>query len=199
MFTVIWTLVKPFVTANWKAISIVVAIVAVLGCTAYLGYAYRGQKATIDTLQQEKQALKSSNNALLSSLATAQKAQEAKEAAEQKINVADQTYIQGVQDGKTQLDSAINQLHAHVSMLVKQHQSDQRAIAKLHSTDVSVSATGASERDGDLENGFLVTHGEDALRLANEADDVVRQLSECQSYINNIREMNVNQNISEKK
>lgn len=195
MLTIFLGLAKTY----WKPILIGILVLVVIGGSIYIGYQYRAQKARIELLEKEKQTLQASNDALSQTLSSARNAQAARENAENRINAADQTYIQGVQDGKTQLDSAISQLHAHVSMLVKQHKTDQRAIAKLRSTDVSVSATGTRERDGDPESGFLVTHGDDALRLANEADDVVRQLGECQSYISSVREMKVNQNNSEKK
>ena len=84
-------------------------------------------------------------------------------------------YEKDLEDGKLELQAALAR-HAAALRLRQQQPAASRG-------DLPAVAAGAGQRDGAAGGDFSAAHGDDALRLAAEADDVVRQLSACQALI----------------
>lgn len=82
-------------------------------------------------------------------------------------------YQRGIEDGKLELQGAIDRLGTALRLRDKQ-------LAAARAGNLSATSAGASRRDASAPADFLAAHGADAERLAAEADDVVRQLTACQ-------------------
>lgn len=87
---------------------------------------------------------------------------------------ASENYQKGLEDGKTELQGALDRLRAALRL-----REQQLAGARA----VPATADSAGRRDASAPADFPSAHGDDALRLAAEADDVVRQLTACQALV----------------
>ncbi|MDE1714956.1 lysis system i-spanin subunit Rz (plasmid) [Chromobacterium amazonense] len=152
------TLLRRF----WREALLLLAVAALV----WLGYSWRGLSAERDIAQQ--QAAQAHRVAM-----TTQRARAAEHAAAANDAAASAQYQKGLEDGKKELDGAIARLRAALRLR------DQQLTA-ARAGNLPATASGAGRCDGEAGADFLAAHGEDALRLAAEADDVVRQLSACQ-------------------
>ena len=91
-------------------------------------------------------------------------------------------YQKGLDYGKKDLDGALFRLRAAVRL-----RDEQLATALAGNLPAAVSGSG--RRDASAPGDFLAAHGDAALRLAAEADDVVKQLQACQVIVSNDREL----------
>ncbi|WP_137009616.1 hypothetical protein [Aquitalea aquatilis] len=91
-------------------------------------------------------------------------------------------YQKGLDDGKKDLDGALARLRAAVRLR------DQQLTA-ARSGNLPAAGSGPGGRDGETGTDFLAAHGEDAERLAAEANEVVKQLSACQVIVSNDRKL----------
>ncbi|MCD0493902.1 hypothetical protein LQD23_16595 [Chromobacterium violaceum] len=82
-------------------------------------------------------------------------------------------YEKGKEDGSKELADAVDRLRAAVRLRDQQ-------LAAARARNLPAAAAGSGGRDGQAGADFLAAHGEDALRLAAEADDVARQIGACQ-------------------
>lgn len=85
-------------------------------------------------------------------------------------------YQKGLEDGKTELQGAVDRLNTALRLRDKQ-------LAAARAGNLSATATSPAGRDASSPAGFLEAHGADALRLASEADDVTKQLTACQAIV----------------
>lgn len=152
--------------AQLKLLAGVVLVAAV----AAAGWHYRQVLAERDVADQRAEAAER--------VAAGEKAARAKEQATARSdNAAAAAYQKELENGKIEQQGAVARLRAALRLR------DQRA-AGSHLPDASA---GAGQRDGETGADFLAAHGEDALRLAAEADDAVRQLNACQVILNSDR------------
>jgi prophage endopeptidase len=104
---------------------------------------------------------------------------------EQQAAINDQAasadYQKGKKDGNKELDNAITGLRTSLRLREQQLASVKQNLPAASSSPLGCDATPRSD--------FLVTYGEDALRLAAEADNVVRQLTACQAILKQDRYM----------
>lgn len=152
---------------NWRLIIAGIVLAAV----AAAGWHYRSALAERDAAAQRAEAAET--------VVVAEKAARAKEQSTAKSDAsAAAAYQEGLENGKVELQSAIARLRAQLRLR------DQRAAGG----NLPDASAGAGSRDGETGADFLAAHGDDALRLAAEADDAVRQLSACQKIIMNGRQ-----------
>lgn len=147
------------------------AVAALVG----LGYEWRAIAAQRDEARQQA-----------TQAAQLAKQSQAARAVELAVAVSDAAastdYQKGVEDGKQELVAAIDRLRVTLR-LREQQLADARRLP--------AAAAGSSGRDASAPADFLTAHGEDALRLAAEADDVVRQLSTCQMILQADRSISI--------
>jgi len=145
---------------NWRLIIAGIVLAAV----AAAGWHYRAVLAERDAAAQRAEAAET--------VVVAEKAARAKEQSTAKSDAsAAAAYQEGLENGKVELQGSIARLRSQLRLR------DQLAAAGSYLPDASSSA---SRRDASAPADFLAAHGDDALRLAAEADDAVRQLSACQ-------------------
>lgn len=150
----------------WRELLLLLAGAALV----WLGYSWRSLSAERDQAQRQV--------AQAQSYAAAQKhARAVEHSAAARDAAASAQYQKGLQDGKQELDDAITRLRATLRLREQQ-------LATARAGNLPAAAAGAVRCDGEARADFLAAHGEDALRLAAEADDVVRQLSACQTVLN---------------
>ncbi|WP_146042153.1 hypothetical protein [Chromobacterium sinusclupearum] len=153
----------------WRELLLLLAVAALV----WLGYSWRDLPAEREQAQRQV--------AQAQAYAAAQKhARAAEHSAAARDAAASAQYQKGLQDGKQDLDGAIARLRAALRLREQQLAAAQRLPAV---------AAGAGRCDGEARADFLAAHGEDALRLAAEADDIVRQLSACQTILNGERKL----------
>jgi len=165
--------------AYWKPIALVISLLF----AGYLGYELRSVVAERDAQTVQSKALQQDKTNLTNAITQAHNVQAKHEQAAQQLAIADTNYLQGVNDGKKELDNAITDLRNTLRLRSEQLAAERRKRSGAESGHVPDTATCTRECDGDPESGFLATHGEDALRLAAEADDVTRQLQSCQQTL----------------
>ncbi|WP_176219528.1 hypothetical protein [Chromobacterium haemolyticum] len=153
---------------NWIKAAAALLLAAVL---LFAGWHYRSALAERDAAAQRAEAAET--------VVVAEKAARAKEQSTAKSDAsAAAAYQEGLENGKVELQGAVARLRAQLRLR------DQRAAGG----NLPDAATGAGRRDASAPTDFLAAHGDDALRLAAEADDAVRQLSACQKIIMNGRQ-----------
>ncbi|WP_114154647.1 hypothetical protein [Chromobacterium haemolyticum] len=146
---------------NWIKAAAALLLAAVL---LFAGWHYRSALAERDAAAQR--AVEAEH------VAASEKAARAKEQATARSdNAAAAAYQEGLENGKVELQGSIARLRAQLRLR------DQLAAAGSNLPDASA---GAGRRDASAPADFLAAHGDDALRLAAEADDAVRQLGACQ-------------------
>ncbi|WP_337883597.1 hypothetical protein [Chromobacterium haemolyticum] len=153
--------------AQLKLLAGVVLVAAV----AAAGWHYRSALAERDVAAQRAEAAER--------VAAGERAARVKE---QEIarsdNAAAAAYQKELENGKIEQQGAVARLRAALRLR------DQRAAGAGNLPEASA---GSGGRDGETGADFLAAHGEDALRLAAEADDAVRQLSACQVILSSDR------------
>lgn len=164
---------------GWKPIALIISLLV----AGYLGYELRGVMADRDAQTVQSKALQQDKTNLTEAVSQAHNIQARHEQAAQQIAAADSNYIQGVNDGKKELDNAITDLRNTLQLRTEQLDAERRKHQQSEPGHLPDTAACASQCDGYPESGFLAAHGEDALRLAAEADDVTRQLQSCQQTI----------------
>ncbi|WP_146215931.1 hypothetical protein [Aquitalea magnusonii] len=90
-------------------------------------------------------------------------------------------YQKGLSDGKKDLDGALARLRAAARLRDQQ-------LAAVRAGKLPAAIAGSGRRDASAPGDFLAAHGDAALRLAAEADDVVKQLQACQVVVSSGRE-----------
>jgi prophage endopeptidase len=165
--------------ANWKPVALIVSLLV----AGYLGYELRSVIAERDAQTVQSKVLQQDKTNLTDAVTQAHNVQAKHELAAQQIAAADTNYIQGVSDGKKELDNAVTVLRNTLRVRTEQLAAERRKRQQSESGHVPDTAACTRECDGEAGSDFLVAHGEDALRLAAEADDVTRQLQSCQQTI----------------
>ena len=154
--------------SNWKQLFVLAAITFILFAGFELGKKSVQRKWDAEKLLQTQAILDQKDKVL----------ELEREKAKESVKISDE-YQKGLNDGKNELQTAINRLTVERDRLRQQQSNSKQPVPTI---DTGAGGHNATER-GD----FLVTHGEDALRLANEADDVVKQLTACQSQLTSDR------------
>ncbi|QRO33941.1 hypothetical protein [Chromobacterium violaceum] len=152
----------------WKEI----ALAAVLAALAFLGWEMRAEIA-----QRDAAVARASQAQQLATATQATRAREHQAAADDAATAA--AYEKDLEDGKLELQAALAR-HAAALRLRQQQPAAGRG-------DLPAVTAGAGQRDGTAPADFSAAHGDDALRLAAEADDVVRQLAACQAIVGSDR------------
>ncbi|OBU85503.1 lysis system i-spanin subunit Rz [Chromobacterium subtsugae] len=153
----------------WREIVLAAAVAAL----AFLGWEMRA------VLAQRDAAVVRASQAQQQAVATqAARMHERQVAADDAATAA--AYEKDLEDGKLELQAALAR-HAAALRLHQQQPAAGRG-------DLPAAAASAGQRDGAAPADFSAAHGDDALRLAAEADDVVRQLSACQALIRSDRQ-----------
>lgn len=152
---------------SWKGI----VLAAALAALAFLGWEMRAVIAQRDAAAA-KVAQAEQQTAQTQAARAAEHAKAASDAA------ASARYQKGLEDGKKDLAAAVDRLRANLRLR------DQQLAG---AGNMPAAAASAGGRDGEARADFLAAHGEDALRLASEADDVAKQLTACQQIIENDR------------
>ncbi|MGC0155406.1 hypothetical protein ACPRNU_23350 [Chromobacterium vaccinii] len=145
-----------------------IVLAATVAALAFLGWEMRAVIA-----QRDAAVARASQAQQLAAATQAARAREHQAAADDAATAA--AYEKDLEDGKLELQAALAR-HA-AALRLRQQQP-----AAGHG-DLPTAAAGAGQRDGAAGGDFLAAHGDDALRLAAEADDVVRQLSACQAMM----------------
>ncbi|OVE45925.1 hypothetical protein [Chromobacterium violaceum] len=148
---------------NWKLLAGLVLIAALVGSGIWL-------RGTID--KPALAAAKADASAARSVTTAVQAARHIEHTVSASDAAAAAAYEKGKEDGKQDLDGAVDRLRAAVRLR------DQQLAARAGNLPAVAGAAGG--RDASTPADFLAAHGEDALQLAAEADDAVRQLSACQ-------------------
>ncbi|WP_440216882.1 lysis system i-spanin subunit Rz [Chromobacterium piscinae] len=153
---------------SWKGI----VLAAALAALAFLGWEMRAVIA-----QRDAAVARASQAQQLAAATQAVRVREHQAAADDAATAA--AYEKDLEDGKLELQAALAR-HASALRLRQQQPAAGRG-------DLPAITAGAGRRDGDAPADFSAAHGDDALRLAAEADDVVRQLSACQAIVGSDR------------
>lgn len=169
-----------FILEYWKQIAVGLLIVVLVGGGAYLGHEYTAAKA-----EAEAATLAAAQAKATLETTQAARAKEQSKAVDQ--SVIEQKYQEGLQDGKSETQDAINRLNARNNQLAVSLQQSKAAAARASGENLSSASSCPSQCNGEARSGFSETHGADALRLAGEADDIARQLAACQQVITNDR------------
>jgi len=142
----------------WKEMLIALAIAALL----YLGYSYRGLIAERDELKLTVVT----QQATIDRTAQVRAHEQAFAITQNEVAVK---YEQGKEDGKNELSTSIQHLRTAIGLRDKR-------ISELNSgANVSGPSASTGCTDDEARSRFLKAHGEDALRLAAEADEIVKQ------------------------
>ncbi|AOZ48858.1 hypothetical protein BKX93_01830 [Chromobacterium vaccinii] len=153
----------------WREIGLAAALAAL----AFLGWEMRA------VIAQRDVAVARASQAQQQVAATqAARAREHQAAADDAATAL--AYEKELENGQLELQAALAR-HAAALRLRQQQPAAERG-------DLPAVAAGAGQRDGAAGGDFLAAHGEDALRLAGEADDVARQLAACQALIQSDRQ-----------
>lgn len=160
-----------WIVKNWR---LLVVLAAVAGLVA-LGAAMRGtvDKPVIASAKADASAARGVTVAVQHARTVEHKVA-ASDAA------ASNDYQKGLEDGKNELQAALDRLGAALRLRDQQ-------LAAARAGHLSAASTGAGRPDASAPADFPRAHGDDALRLAAEADDVVRQLTACQVILVNDR------------
>lgn len=153
---------------SWKGIVLASALAAL----AFLGWEMRAVIA-----QRDAAVARASQAQQLAAATQAARAREHQAAADDAATAA--AYEKDLEDGKLELQAALAR-HAAALRLRQQQPAAGRG-------DLPAVTAGAGQRDGTAPADFSAAHGDDALRLAAEADDVVRQLAACQAIVGSDR------------
>lgn len=139
------------------------AVLALVVALAAAGWHYRSALAERDVAAQRAEAAER--------VAAGEKAARVKEQETARSdNAAAAAYQEGLENGKVELQGSIARLRTQLRLR------DQLAAG----SNLPDASAGAGRRDASAPTDFLAAHGDDALRLAAEADDAVRQLGACQ-------------------
>ncbi len=160
-----------WIVKNWRLL-VVLAVVA--GLVA-LGVAMRGavDKPVIASAKADASAARGVTVAV-------QHARTVEHRVAASDAAASTDYQKGLEDGKTQLQGALDRLGAALRLRDQQ-------LAAARAGNLSTAAAGPGRRDASAPADFLAAHGADAERLAAEADEVTRQLTACQVILANDR------------
>lgn len=168
-----------FQNMNWKPIALAVGFLF----AGYLGYELRSVIAERDAQTVRSNTLQQDKTNLTEAVSQAHNIQARHEEAAQQLATADINYLQGVSDGKKDLNQALDDLRNTLRLRTEQLSAERRKHQQSESGHLPDATACASQCDGIESTDFLAAHGEDALRLAAEADDVTRQLQSCQQTI----------------
>ncbi|WP_293813811.1 hypothetical protein [uncultured Aquitalea sp.] len=144
------------------------ALLTALGVAVWFGFSWKGNKDTpvITAVKADASAARGVTVAV-----------QAARVAEHKVAASDtaasEAYQKGIEDGKKDLQGSIDHLRAAIRLRDQQ-------LADARARDLPGVPGSAGGRDGPAGSDFFEAHGEDALRLAAEADAVVKQLTACQ-------------------
>ncbi|MBX9267178.1 hypothetical protein [Chromobacterium violaceum] len=152
----------------WKGI----ALAAALAALAFLGWEMRAVIA-----QRDAAVVRASLAQQQVAATQAARARERQAAADDAATAA--AYEKDLEDGKLELQAALAR-HAAALRLRQQQSAAGRG-------DLSTVTPGAGQRDGAAPADFSAAHGDDALRLAAEADNIVHQLAACQAIVESDR------------
>lgn len=156
-----------WIVKNWKWLA---ALVAVAGLIA-LGVEMRGiaDRPALASAKADASAARGVTVAV-----------QAARVIEHKVSASDAAasaqYQKGLEDGKTELQGAVDRLSAALRLRNQQ-------LADARAGNLPATTAGPSRRDASAPADFLGAHGSDALRLAAEADDVTKQLTACQAIV----------------
>lgn len=166
-----------WVLKNWRLIA---GLIAVAGLVA-VGVAMRGtvDKPVIAAVKADASAARGVTVAVQHARAVEHKVA-ARDAA------ASAEYQKGLEDGKSELQGALDRLGAALRLREQQ-------LAAARTRNLPAAAACASGRDASASAEFLAAHGVDAERLAAEADDAVKQLAACQAVVASDRQSNANE------
>lgn len=155
----------------WRVLVLLVAVAAVVA----LGYEMKASldKPVIATAKADASAARSVTVAV-------QHARTVEHQVAASDAAASAEYQKGLEDGKTELQGALDRLGAALRLRNQQ-------LAAARSGNLSAAAAGSSRRDASAPADFLAAYGADAERLAAEADEVVKQLNACQVILANDR------------
>ncbi|AVG17762.1 hypothetical protein CFN79_18875 [Chromobacterium vaccinii] len=153
---------------SWKGI----VLAAALAALAFLGWEMRAVIA-----QRDAAVARASQAQQLATATQAARAREHQAAADDAATTA--AYEKDLEDGKLELQAALAR-HAAALRLRQQQPAAGRG-------DLPAVTASAGQRDGAAPADFSAAHGDDALRFAAEADDVVRQLAACQAIVESDR------------
>ncbi|WP_043614317.1 hypothetical protein [Chromobacterium violaceum] len=148
---------------NWKVVAGLVLVAGLVAAGVWL-------RGTID--KPALAAARADASAARGVTVAVQSARRVEHAVAASDAAAAAAYEKGKEDGKQDLDNAVARLRAQLRLR------DQQLAAGAG--NLPAAASGAGGRDGEAPADFLAAHGEDALRLAAEADDVARQIGACQ-------------------
>ncbi len=153
-----------WIVKNWR---LLVVLAAVAGLVA-LGVAMRGavDKPVIAAAKSDASAARGVTVAV-------QHARTVEHQVAASDAAASTEYQKGLEDGKTELQGALDRLGAALRLRDQQ-------LAAARAGNLPATAAGSGRRDASAPADFLAAHGADAERLAAEADDVVKQLNACQ-------------------
>ena len=150
--------------SNWKQLFVLAAITFILFAGFRLGESHVRKQWNAERLIQAQELAKQKDKVITVE----------REQVKESVKISDQ-YQKGLNDGKNALQTAVNRLTVERDRLRQQQSNSKQPVPTI---DTGSGGCNASQR-----TDFLVTHGEDALRLANEADDVVKQLKACQNQL----------------
>ena len=156
-----------FIVSNWRALAWIIAVVGLIA----LGVEMRGiaDRPALESAKADASAARGVTVAV-----------QAARVIEHKVSASDAAasaqYQKGLEDGKTELQGAVDRLNAALRLRDKQ-------LADARAGNLPAATTGTGRRDASAPSNFLAAHGQDALRLAGEADDVTRQLTACQAIV----------------
>lgn len=153
----------------WKPLAGALVIAGLLAG----GYALRGMvdQPVIVTAKADASAARANTVAT-------QHARAVEQTAQQQDAQASTDYQKGLQDGKQDLGNALTRLRTTLQLREQQ-------LAQLKQQHLPTDASAPGRRNGEEKPDFLAAHGDDALQLASEADDITRQLTACQTMLGN--------------
>ena len=153
---------------NWKQLFVLASISFILFAGFLLGESHVRKQWNAERLIQAQELAKQKDNVIAVE----------REQVKESVKISEE-YQKGLHDGKNELQAAINRLTVERDRLRQQQANGKQP--------VSATATGSGGCNASQRADFFVTHGEDALRLAGEADDVVKQLKACQNQLTSDR------------
>ena len=164
------------------------AAAAALGALWWLYATIDGRGHARGVAETEKDYAKRDNEALRTAIATRDRLQREKDALEAKnaqlVTAASANYQKGLTDGKAELDAAL--ARARGGQRLRDAGARCPAVGDRDATGAA--RAGAGGRDGPQGADLSDAAAEFLLRLAGEADDVVRQLAACQAVVRADRE-----------
>lgn len=133
---------------------------------------------------QDAEYARRDNQALRDAIHARERMQQEKEAIEQRnaalVGAASTAYQEGLSHGKKDVDDAVRRVHAGYRL---RDPGRTAAAAECAAGAAAAPDAGAGRRDGEAGAELSAAASEFLLRIAGEADDVVRQLTACQAVV----------------